>query len=275
MNFERFERQYSNLVNLFREKGFYKKPNKFEGSVFVKFVNYGFEREIITSRLEEEIAYSELLIKSIFTDFKRSKEVNNSKMEEYVVTLAKIRLDLSDFYAYTRVFLDTLTMCIKLSFKSVGNKKWNAIKNSIKCLLNEKKLQTYKKEIDFDFFEGLEEKVSWIRDFKNYRDGLTHKYFYFVFTKTREGDLGYDIMDRKKISWGTETVKGILIELQNIVDNLSDLMEYLSKNLPRTLQPSGTTEQTSRLIKEKLKQNQKKSSLFPSFLTCINHKALK
>jgi len=154
-------------------------------------------------------------------------------MKEFINTLAKVRLDLFDFYTYTRIFLDTLTVCIKLSFKRAGNKKWNAMKNSVKCILNEKKLQTYKKEIDFDFFEGLEEKVSWIRDFKNYRNGLTHEYFYFVFTKTKEGKWGYDIMDKEKTSWGTETVKGILIEVQNIIDKLSDLMEYLSKNLPR------------------------------------------
>ena len=215
-------------MKLFTDEGFKKER------VFVKLVNYGFEIEIITSRLEEEIAYADSLIKSIFLDFKRSKEVDEDKMKEYVMTLAKIRLDLSSFYFFTRIFLDALTMCIKLSFKSAGNKKWNAMKGS-GYLLDKKTLETYKKEIDFDFFEGLEEKASWIRDFKKSRDGLTHRYFYFVFTKTKEGALGYDIMDREKTSWGTETVKGILKELQKTIDNLSDLMEYLSKNLPRTL----------------------------------------
>lgn len=226
MNLERFERQYSNLANLFKERGLDKKP------IFVKFVNYGFETKIITSRLEEEITYATSLLKSIFSDVKR-KEVNEDKIKECVMTLAKIRLDILDFYTYTRIFLDTLTVSIKLSFKSVGNKKWNLMENSVKCLLNEKKLRTYKKEIDADFFEGLEEKVSWIRDFKNYRDGLTHRFSYLVFSNTREGDLGYDIMDKTKESWGTDTVKGVLKELQNIIDSLTDLIEYLSKNLPR------------------------------------------
>jgi len=228
MNLERFERQYSNLANLFKERGLDKKP------IFVKFVNYGFEAKIITSRLEEEIAYATSLLKSIFSDVKR-KEVNEDKIKEYVMTLAKIRLDILDFYTYTRIFLDTLTVSIKLSFKCVGNKKWNLMKNSVKCLLNEKKLRTYKKEIDSDFFEGLEEKVSWIRDFKNHRDGLTHRFSYLVFSNTREGGLGYDIMDKTKESWGTDTVKGVLKELQNIIDNLSDLMEYLYRNLPRAI----------------------------------------
>jgi len=233
MNFERLEREYSNLAKLFSEEGFDREPSKFEGSVFVKFVNYGFERQIITSRLEEEIASVDSLAKSIFSDISQGKKINEDRLNEIVMTQAKIRLDLTDFYTYTRIFLDTLTVSIKLSFKSVGNKKWNLMENSVKCLLNEKKLRTYKKEIDSDFFEGLEEKVTWIRGFKNYRDGLTHRFSYLVFSNTRKGDLGYDIMDKTKEKWGRDTVKGVLKELQNIIDNLTDLIEYLSKNLPR------------------------------------------
>lgn len=151
------------------------------------------------------------------------------------MTLPKIMLDLSDFYVYTRIFLDTLTVCIKRSFKRAGNKNWNVMEHSINSLLNVNKMQTYTRKIDFHFFNGLEKKLFWIPDFKKFRDGLLHQYFHFVFTSTRKGDLGYDIMDRTKTSWGTDTVRSILTELQNTIAYVTDLVEYLSKNLPRSL----------------------------------------
>ena len=142
-------------------------------------------------------------------------------------------LDLSDFHIYTRIFLDTLTVCIKRSFKSAGNEKWDIMEHSINCLLNKDKLQKYKREIDLDFFKNLEKKLAWIDNFRNTRNGLLHKYHHFVFTSTRQGELGYDIADRIKTSWGTDTVKGILSEVQNVIDRLTDLIEYLLTNLPR------------------------------------------
>jgi hypothetical protein len=51
----------------------------------------------------------------------------------------------------------------------------------------------------FSFLEGLEGKIPWIHDFRNPLDGLLHQYCHFVFATTKEGDLGYDIMDRKKV----------------------------------------------------------------------------
>jgi len=49
-----------------------------------------------------------------------------------------------------------------------------------------------------------------------------------------EGKLGYDIVDASNEPWGRDTVIDIFEGLQNIIDNLSDLMEYLSRNLPAT-----------------------------------------
>jgi hypothetical protein len=153
-------------------------------------------------------------------------------MNEYVTTMKKIQLDFSDFYTYTRIFLDTLTECIRLSFRSVGNKKYSLIRKSVKFFWLEK-MKTYKNEIDYHFFEGLEKEVSWIRNFKDSRDKLSHHFAHFVLSLTRKGELGYDIIDKTREYWGTDTVKDILIELQNTVDNLSNLMEYLHRNLPR------------------------------------------
>jgi hypothetical protein len=233
MNFEKFEMEFADLVNLFKQNGFHKNPSKFESVVFSKFLDYHSEVKIITSRLEEEIAESDSF-QRYFSDYAMGKtKLYKTKLEKHGQTLLKMMLDLSDFYVYTRRFLDTLTVCIGLSLRCAGNKKWEMTPHTVHSLLKEKKMQAYKREIDFRFFEGLEKKLTWIRDFKDSRDGLLHQYYHFVFTTTKQGDSGYDIMDGKKVSWGTETVRGILGELQNTIDNLSDLMEYLVKNLPR------------------------------------------
>jgi hypothetical protein len=52
-------------------------------------------------------------------------------------------------------------------------------------------------------------------------------------TITEKGVLGYEIIDSTKTIWGTKTVKPILEELQKTIDNLSDLIEYVSTNLPK------------------------------------------
>jgi len=232
MDFERFEEEFSNLKAVFKQKGFAQKPNASGQNVFSKFLDYHLQVLIITSRLEQGIVDHDSFSKYIFECLKNKIEPSDAEMENSILTFGKIMLDLSDFYIYTRSFLDTLTMCIKLSFKRAGNRKWKSMKNSMKGLLNARKMEVCKKEIDFSFFEGLEERISWILDFKKSRDGLLHKYYHFVFTKTRKGEYGYDIMNGTKTSWGTDTVRGILTEVQSVIDNLSDLMEYLSGNLP-------------------------------------------
>jgi hypothetical protein len=41
-------------------------------------------------------------------------------------------------------------------------------------------------------------------------------------------------MDRTKSSWGTDTVKGILIETQTIIDNITELLEYLKDMIEKS-----------------------------------------
>lgn len=234
MNFERFEKHFSSLVNLFRSEGFYKEPSTFEVDLYGKFLDYNVWVKIIVSRLESEIKEFSSLNKSFLERFRKGREPSLALTEELITTLSKIQLDLSDFYIHTRIFLDTLNMCIKYSLKNAGNKKWNVMTNSIKGLLNERKIQTYKKEIDSRFFGGLENKVSWIRDLKDSRDKLLHQYHHFVLTDTRQGELGYDLIGKIGRIWGTETVKPVLKELQSFIDKMAELMGYLHKNLPRT-----------------------------------------
>lgn len=239
MNLDRFEKLISDLGNLFREKGFYKDPNSYEIDLFVKFIDFHSQAVIITSRLEEDIAEFESFNKTILKNVKEKGEIPKTEIEKHSLALPKIMLDLSDFYIYTRIFLDTLTLCIKRSFKSAGNKNWNIMEHSITCLLNKDKLDVYKSKIDFEFFENLGKKLIWIGDFRKTRNGLLHHYYHFVFTTTRQGDLGYDISDRIKTAWGTDTVKGILSETQNIIDRLTDLIDYLLANIPLRVEDSG------------------------------------
>lgn len=239
MNLHRFEKACSNLRKFFKEEGFYKNPNKFEIDVFGKLIDFHSQAVIMTSRLQKDIAEHDSFVKFVFKRVREKRKLRETDFEKYGLTLPKLILDLSDFYVYTRIFLDTLTVCIKRSFKSTGNKNWGIIEHSISCLLNGNKMQTYKNRIDFGFFDGLEKKLAWIGDFRKSRDGLLHKYFHFVFTTTKQGDLGYDIMDRTKTSWGTDIVKGILTQLQNVIDRLTDLIEYLLKNLPRRTEENG------------------------------------
>jgi hypothetical protein len=131
------------------------------------------------------------------------------------------------------MFLDALTVRIKLSFISAGNKDACNIEHSLKCLLNKDKMQNFKEKIDLQFFTGLEKHLGWIALLRDSRDGLVHSYHYLVFTNTKQGELGYDIMNKDKKQWGTETVRSIRVEIQTVINNISELMEFLYDNLPR------------------------------------------
>jgi len=162
---DRFEKAILSLVNLFRE-GFYKNPNQFDIDVFAKFMDILPQVMIITSRLEEDIVEFDSMSKYFFEYAKERKEISETEIKKYSLTLPKLMLDLSDFHIYTRIFLDTLTVCIKRSFKSAGNEKWDIMEHSINCLLNKDKLQKYKREIDLDFFKNLKkQKINyyWIK----------------------------------------------------------------------------------------------------------------
>lgn len=232
MNFQGFDREFTNFMNFFKKEGFHKSPSEFEKTLYAKLLSYSFEVRIITSRLEEEIPHFEALSRIIFQSMKSKKKPDELVLERLTMTFAAIMLDLSDFYIYTRIFLDSLTMSIKRSLRSAGNKNWVIMKNSVSGILNEKKLQTCKDKINLQFFKGLENKVAWIHEFKRLRDKLIHQHSLFVFATTRKGKLGYGMTDGTE-SWGTETVIGIFTGLQSTIDNLSDLMEYLSRNLPK------------------------------------------
>ena len=231
MELKRFDASFSNLTKLFR-KGFYKKPNEFEINVFSKIADFQLQALIITSRLEEDIAEHMTHTKYIFDCVKESKKISHSESVKSIINFSKLLLDLSDFHIYTRMFLDALTVGIQRSLINAGKKEC-AIGDSLSCLLNENQMKVYKEKIDPIFFGNLEQHLTWVRDLRDSRDGLVHYYHYFVVTTTRKGELGYDEMDRKKVEWGTDTVKGISVEIQTIIDNITNLMEFLYANLPK------------------------------------------
>lgn len=232
MELKRFDKSFSNLTKVFK-KGFYKKPDKFEIDVFCKIIDFQLQVLIITSRLEEDIAKDTIYTKHIVDSLKVNKRISHSESENFGINLSKLRLDLSDFYFYTRMFLDALTVGIKSSLINAGNKNAEIMKDSVRYLLNEKNMKTYKEKIDPIFFNNLEKHLNWIRTLRDSRDGLVHYYYHIVSTTTKQGELGFEIMDRKKSSWGTDTVKGISVEIQTIINSITDLLDFLSTNLPR------------------------------------------
>jgi len=232
MELKRFDESFSNLTKMFK-KGFYKKPTKIEIDVFSKIIDFQLQALIITSRLEEDITEEMAHTQYIFKCHKENIKPSNSEFKKSIIILFKLMLDLSDFYIYTRMFLDALTVGIRLSFINAGNKNACIMEHSVKCLLNEKNMKTYKEKIGQNFFDNLEKHLSWIRNLRESRNGLVHYYHHFVFTTTRQDKLGYDIMDREKDEWGIDTVKGVSNEIQTVINSLTDLMEYLHTNLPK------------------------------------------
>jgi hypothetical protein len=134
--------------------------------VFGKFIDYHSQVIIITSRLEKDIEEHESFKKYVFERVKEKRKIHDKEIDKFFFALPKLLLDLSDFYIYTRIFLDTLTVCIKRSFKSANKKNWEIIEHSINCFLNEAKIKRYKEKIDTTFFEGLEQKLYWVHDFR-------------------------------------------------------------------------------------------------------------
>jgi len=239
MNFERFEREFFNLANLFRKEGFFKRgmlASDFEEvDLYAKFLDYQLYLRIIASRLESEITEF-ISMNDSFLDYRRGIQPNLEKAEALITVLSQISLDFSDFYIHTKIFLDILTMCIRMSFKNAGNRNWKVIGDNISELLNERKMQTYKRQIDLRFFEGLEKEISWVYYLRESRNKLVHRLPHFVYTNTRQDEKGYDLIGKVGQTWGAETVKPILEEVQGFLDNLSDLMRYLYESLPRTQQ---------------------------------------
>lgn len=237
MNLERFETEFSKLYDFLKSEGFPKDNDENEIRVYGRLMSYHSDLLIINSRLVTEIAENET-----FNEYRSyamgKKRMYSTRLQKNLRNHVKLTIDLTDFYLYTRRFLDSLNKIIKIHFINLGKKK-PVMEDSIGALFKEnnktglQKIEVYKQQINFEFFDGLMKKISWVKDFRKNRDGLLHRYDYIVSTTTEKGTLGYDIMDITKKSWGTKTVKDISEELQKTIDNLTDLIEYISTHLPK------------------------------------------
>jgi len=229
VNLEGFNREFNNLAIFFRYKGFYKHPNPKEIDLFSRFVDFQVFLRIISERLCDEIHELNQLDKQIINKMMKEEEINDKILQNYLINFGKIQLDLSDFFIYTRIFLDTLTKCIKTSFLKTGYKKYAQFPESSTDLLRD--IEKYKFQIDRTFLENLGLKMTWVLRFTEHRNGLVHKLYHFVFTNTRNGKFGFDVINEIRRTWGTNTVKSIINEIQDTVNQIEELLRFLSGNL--------------------------------------------
>lgn len=234
MELSEFDKSLSKLIRKLKGS-FFRKPNRcgINGlSVYGKMSDFQLQVKVITSRLVEDIAEHEVYTKLIFDSLDSDTNIGNSNMKKSILNLERLIIDLSDFYLYTRMFLDTITIGIKLALLDSGNKNACYITNSFSCVLNVEKMKTFKEKIDLGFFVGLEKYLPSISRIRDSRDNLVHYYHHLVFTLTAQGKLGYEIIGNPETSWGTDTVKDITVEIQQAINNLVALIEYLNVNLP-------------------------------------------
>jgi hypothetical protein len=234
MDLRKFNDSLDELSNMLGDEGFLLETSKeFDYAVYFRIIEFREQMLIITSRLEGDVSEINALTQYAFDCVKRGKKVETNWIDKLLFSMSKLALDFSDFYIYTRMFLDALTVVIKLTFRCVGKKSADKIAHSVSCLLNEEKLKMYKEEIDSSFFDNLKRHLEWIKKLRESRDGLVHKFSHFGFSQTGETDLTYNIVGASKLEWNSDTSMGILTDIQNAVNNLTDLIEYLLASLPR------------------------------------------
>ena len=188
---------------------------------------------VISSRLADDVTETNELFQCILECMRRNKKIPEKKRNSSF-NFAKLTIDISDFYLYNRIFLDTLAACVALSFKDSKSKNAWLLGYKLNFYLDPNKIEIYKKEIDEDFFNGLQKQLIWVNDFRKTRDDLVHYFSHFVFTTTEDGELGYDLLNHMKEQiWGTNTVKGILTNMQMFIDKLTALLVYLETELPK------------------------------------------
>lgn len=232
MNLKKFDNSMAILIAKFRTGFFKEEKNGFQANVYYKIADYPSQIHVIVERLDDEIKHQKILQDYMFDCMKKEQEIGDDAPKKWVINMNRITLDISDFYIYTRIFLDSLTVGIKLSFKHAGNKNADIMKEKLRYLISKSYMDRYKEKIDFKFFSNLEKTITWIPAFRDCRDGLVHDCHYLVFTPNRQGDLGYDVIEKFGKEWGTDTVKGILTDIEKMIDNLIELTDFLSINLP-------------------------------------------
>lgn len=233
MNLERVNTEFTQIVNALQVIGFPKDDNtivsRVEIRIYARLLTYSGDLIIINSRIVDEIKEIERYNKYMENRPDFEDENFDSQVHQFLENSMKLSIDVQDFYFYTRRFLDSLNLVLKHFFINMGNPYKMTDHSS--DLLNKEKMDGYKKEIDNNFFEGLEKHTFLIADIRKPRDGLMHRNDYIGFTSTKKGTLGFELLDISKTSWGSETVKDLSEEIQKTIDNLSALVDYICKSI--------------------------------------------
>jgi hypothetical protein len=238
MEFKEFDDAFDAFVSLYRgSKDNSQAPNIFDifkkPDIYAKLLDYYFNIKTISTRLEEDIKEYSIFDKQ-FMEKLLTNQDGIQLLENLPNTLAKLNLDVTDFYIHTRIFLDALYMSIKSFLTYAGNKQAILMKDNFSAFLDKEKMLEYKNKIDSAFFGNLEQKVSCFREFTSSRNKIVHRCNSFFIAEIG-GKSGKDLYGKVGTVWGSQTIKPILAEFQVDINNLSSLMRFLANNLPLTI----------------------------------------
>ncbi len=218
------------------DKNFKKLIPKENHELYISFFeasDFYHEIKVVVKRIKTELTEfikAEKIIFDIVKENEHDERIRKFALKA-VKSFVKLRLDIKDFFIHTRIFLDILSRIIKLAFGTRGEQ----LPKSMSRLLNEK----YKRALEIDkiFFEKFKMKMIWYNDFvDNGRDRIVHELGQLVFTNTREGKLGFDILKSFNSSWGTDTVNDVEDFIETTFKNLSEITNYLTDNLKFDIQ---------------------------------------
>jgi hypothetical protein len=156
-----FDDAFSRLKALLRDRI----DDNFElKRIYGKYLDYDGEVEVISKRIDGEIQRSRELNRMLSQLIRQGQEPSSGLYSEIELNFVSIRLDIESFFIFTKIFLDTLASIIRFSF---GNR----LPQRMNMLIGHEKGS----ELDRAFFEGLESKMSWFKDFKKTRDTIVHE----------------------------------------------------------------------------------------------------
>jgi hypothetical protein len=82
LEYERFEKAFSKLTDMFGEQGFYKNPNRFGIDVYGRISDYWLQALIITGRIEEDISNNKSHTKYVFDSLEEGKDTSDDEMKK-------------------------------------------------------------------------------------------------------------------------------------------------------------------------------------------------
>jgi len=207
-------------------KGAKSKENPELFRCYMEISDFSDELDVIIKRIETELTSftkNKEKVLNLWKKDKNDKSINRILLKT-LNSFIKIRLDIKDFFIHTRMFLDVVSRIIMISY---GKRGMQLPDSMSKLLKNEKSL-----EINKSFFKELRGKMNWYNDFVDEgRDLIVHKRGHLVFTNTKDGKFGFDILKHFDSKWGTETVNSIEDFIDKTLENLSEVLDYLTENL--------------------------------------------